>query len=114
MTKYLGIAATAYGKVSGTELGGRYAGITLFKGIPYAAPPVGELRWRAPREVQGWDGVRECTSYAPVCVQPTGGDLNAEPWATDFYFAGSRPMSEDCLYLNIATGAASADSRRGQ
>ena len=112
MTKYLGIAATAYGKVSGTELGGRYAGITLFKGIPYAAPPVGELRWQAPREVQGWDGVRECTSYAPVCVQPTGGDLNAEPWATDFYFAGSRPMSEDCLYLNIATGAASADERR--
>lgn len=106
MSQYIGIVNTKYGKVSGIELSGRYSGITMFNGIPFAAPPVGQLRWKPPADPSCWDGVRECISYAPTAIQPTGGDLNSEPWATDFYYAGARPMSEDCLYLNVTTGAA--------
>jgi para-nitrobenzyl esterase len=45
------------------------SGIRVFKGIPYAAPPVGELRWRAPQPVQAWDGIRTATEWGPRCVQ---------------------------------------------
>ena len=56
----IGIVNTAYGRVSGEEING----ITVFRSIPYAAPPTGELRWRAPREHEPWDGVRECTGIS--------------------------------------------------
>jgi carboxylesterase type B len=61
--------------------------VRVFKGIPYAAPPVGQLRWRAPQPVSAWSGVRDATSFAMACMQP-GRDL---------------PMSEDCLTLNVWT-----------
>lgn len=108
----IGIVKTKYGLVSGVECTGEYAGVTMFKGIPYAAPPIRELRWRPPVDPDAWEGIRECDSYGPVCIQPTGGDLNAEPWATDFYCAGSRPMAEDCLYLNVTTGVGSSSEKR--
>ncbi len=112
MANTIGTVKTKYGLVTGVELTGKYEGITLFKGIPYAAPPVGDLRWRAPRDPKPWDGVRSCDSYAPICFQPTNGDLDAEPWHTDFYYMGTPPMSEDCLYLNVCTGAKEAGDKR--
>ncbi len=112
MSEYIGVVQTTCGKMTGVEYGGQYEGITEFRGIPYAQPPVGDLRWRPPVDPKGWSGVRECTSYGPICVQPTEGGLDAEPWATDFYFMGNMGMSEDCLYLNVCTGAASAGEKR--
>jgi len=102
---------TKYGLVSGVPLEGRYAGITLYKGIPYGAPPVGPLRFLPPQDPAPWDGVRRCDRYGDACVQPTNGDLDAEPWATDFYYMGNPPMSEDCLYLNVASGARPGGNR---
>lgn len=79
--------------------------ITVYKGIPYAAPPVGELRWRAPQPASGWTGVRDCFEFGPVCYQRTPGkDPNAfysKEWHVDPEIA----VSEDGLYLNIWTGA---------
>lgn len=109
---YIGTVQTKHGAVSGVELTGKYEGITMFKGIPFAAPPVGDLRWKPPVDPHPWSGVRECSSYGPICIQPTNGDLDAEPWATDFYYMGTPPMSEDCLYLNVTTGAARAGEKR--
>ncbi|MCM5704523.1 carboxylesterase/lipase family protein [Larsenimonas salina] len=65
---------------------------TVFKGIPFAAPPVGENRWRAPQDVTPWEGVRDATQFAPSCLQkPMDGD---EAPIYD-------NLSEDCLYLNV-------------
>ena len=110
--KHIGIVQTKYGAVSGVKLDGKYEGITMFKGVPFAAPPVGELRWKPPIDPKPWKGIRSCDSYGPVCIQPTNGDLDAEPWATDFYYMGTPPMSEDCLYLNVTTGAAEPGEKR--
>ena len=71
-------------------------GLTVYRGIPFAAPPVGDLRWRAPQSAAKWDGVRQTTNFAPGPIQ------------------GSRPpsgISEDCLYLNVWTPAKSAKDR---
>jgi para-nitrobenzyl esterase len=82
------VASTDAGKVSGT------AGPALitFKGIPYAAPPVGALRWKAPQPAPHWTGVRETRSFGAACPQ---GSEHKEPWAQ------VGPMSEDCLFLNV-------------
>lgn len=80
------------GKVLGTH--DKVTGIYSFKGIPFAAPPVGELRWKAPQSVQSWSGVRKAVSFGPRPMQlPIFGDMNFR----------SNWMSEDCLYLNIWT-----------
>lgn len=76
-------------------------GVAAFKGIPYAAAPIGALRWRPPRPCPAWDGVRACDTFGPSCPQP--GPLLGPPPAE---------MSEDCLYLNVWTAAASAAERR--
>ena len=104
----LGTVTTKYGQMQGVE----EEGVLLFKGVPYAAPPVGELRWKPPVDPQPWDGVRVCDTYGPRPVQPTQGGLFFEPWGTDFYYMGFPACSEDCLYLNIATDAQSADEKR--
>ena len=77
----------------------RDASITVYKGIPYAAPPIGELRWRAPQAPIPWQGVRKADQFGSLCPQsqPPGAQL---------------PMSEDCLFLNVWTGASSASERR--
>ncbi|MBW3083483.1 carboxylesterase/lipase family protein [Bifidobacterium phasiani] len=78
--------------------------ITVFRGIPFAAPPVGDLRWRAPRPAEPWTGTLTAHDFAPACPQPTPGDSNAfydREWGTDPAIA----LDEDCLYLNVWTPA---------
>ncbi len=102
------VVRTQSGSVSGLRSGGSGGvdsggGVVhIFKGIPYAAPPVGELRWNAPRPVVPWTGVRKCESFGPSPMQ-------AKPavyWAyTTEFLIPEKPISEDCLYLNVWTGA---------
>ena len=78
------------------------SGIRMFKGIPYAQPPVGDLRWREPQPPRNWTGVRKADRFAPRCAQrPVFGDMNFR----------SNGMGEDCLYLNIWTPAKSGDAK---
>jgi para-nitrobenzyl esterase len=84
-------------------------GITAFKGIPFAAPPVGDLRWRAPQPAAAWEGVKECTRFAASAMQNTPRPFSM--WTQEF-IAPAEPLSEDCLYLNVWTGAASAAEKR--
>ena len=80
-------------------------GVRVFRGIPFAAPPVGELRWRSPQPVQPWRSVRHAESYGPRCIQagyPT----------SSVYARPASPTSEDCLYLNVWTTAEAADEAR--
>ena len=84
--------------------------ITSFKGIPFAAPPVGKNRWRAPQPCENWEGVRNCFEFAPISVQDTpgiGDDIYCREWHVD----PEIPMGEDCLYLNIWTNAKSTDEK---
>ena len=84
--------------------------ITSFKGIPFAAPPVGINRWRAPQPCEDWEGVRDCFEFAPISVQDTpgiGDDIYCREWHVD----PEIPMSEDCLYLNIWTNAKSTEDK---
>ncbi len=75
--------------------------ITSFKGIPFAAPPVGGNRWRAPQPCAPWQGDRQAFEYGPIAMQDKGkpgrDNFWSREWAVDF----DLPMSEDCLYLNI-------------
>ena len=83
---------TAEGILEGKDL----SGIKVFKGVPFAAPPVGNLRWKAPQPAKHWDDVREAKEYGPNPMQePLFGDMNF----------GTKVNSEDCLYLNIWTPA---------
>jgi para-nitrobenzyl esterase len=85
-------AGTEVRTKSGVIAGAVANGVVSWKGIPYAAPPVGELRWRAPRPVAPWTGVRLATEYAHDCMQ--------EPFPSDAAPLGT-PPAEDCLYLNV-------------
>ncbi len=102
------IAKTENGQVRG--LPAADPRVTSFKGVPFAAPPTGKNRWRAPQPCENWEGVRDCLEFAPIPVQDTpgiGDDLYCREWHVD----SEIPMSEDCLYLNIWTNAKSADER---
>jgi len=85
--------------------------ITAFKGIPYAAPPVGKNRWRAPQPAASWEGVRTAYKFAPISMQaPPGRDpdnLYSREWNVD----PDIEMSEDCLYLNVWTPAKKTDEK---
>ena len=83
------VVPTNDGPVRGTTAGT----VNEFLGIPYAAPPVGNLRWRPPRPPARWRGVRDAAQFGPSCPQPPGP------------FAPPAPFSEDCLYLNVYTPA---------
>jgi para-nitrobenzyl esterase len=89
--------------VTGGEVQGVVSnGIASFKGIPFAAPPVGDARWRAPQPVKPWSGVKKAEKIAPACIQDTaiGRTLGAPP-----------DISEDCLYLNVWTPAKTATEK---
>ncbi len=78
------VVVTAQGAVQGKNVDG----VHEFLGIPYAAPPVGDLRWRAPQPPAAWPGVRDATRFAPFCLQPPSP-------------LGGGTGAEDCLYLNV-------------
>ncbi len=90
---------TATGVVSGVALG---HGLEVFKGIPFAAPPVGKLRWRPPQPAAAWRGVLKAGHFGPPCMQPTA-PPRVGPWTR--VFNSQRPSSENCLYLNVWTTA---------
>lgn len=77
---------------AGALAGVRDDGVEVFRGIPYAAPPVGHLRWHAPEPAPHWQGVRDASRYGDACPQPP---LHKEAWAR------VGPTSEDCLFLNV-------------
>jgi para-nitrobenzyl esterase len=83
-------------------------GVTSYKGIAYAAAPVGNLRWRAPQPTAHWDGVRKADHFGNACVQLAG--RSRPPWTEPFMEQGS--IGEDCLYLNVWTAAKTASERR--
>lgn len=72
--------------------------VAVFKGIPFAAPPVGALRWKAPQLAPNWTGVRDCTKFGPSAMQQP--PLPFFVWSEEF-MAPLSPISEDCLYLNV-------------
>lgn len=79
--------------------------ITVFKGIPFAAPPVGNLRWRAPQPAKAWDGVLKADTFGPIAMQDNPGrDPNAF-YAREWNADPEIEISEDCLYLNVWTPA---------
>jgi para-nitrobenzyl esterase len=94
-------AAIGEVRISNGRLAGEvHEGLATFRGIPFAAPPVGELRWQLPHPVRAWQGVRKANAFMPPCIQPSWGE---------YEFAET---SEDCLYLNVWTAAASRRERR--
>jgi para-nitrobenzyl esterase len=103
LASFLGLFVTAGTAMSATPLqvrtergtveGLRVKGVREFLGIPYAAPPVGDLRWRPPVEAKTWEGVRPATQFGPACAQIT----------TLGPFAGPANNNEDCLTLNVFT-----------
>lgn len=95
------------GLVRGIPCG--WAGYTQYLGIPYAAPPVGELRWRAPQPAADWEGVRDCSRGSAICWQPTVGGEGSF-YKREFYPV-SEEKSEDCLYLNVWTPAQSTEEK---
>jgi para-nitrobenzyl esterase len=95
------IACAAAGKVgvvvkapAGPVKGNTQNGLHVFKGIPYALPPTGDARWKAPAAVPPWKAPFDATKFGPACVQPVTGGIYAETLS---------PMSEDCLSLNVWT-----------
>lgn len=99
---------TKYGVVRG--LPAADPRVTSFKGIPFAAPPVGENRWRAPQPVKSWDGVLNAYEFAPISVQDRpamGTDIYCREWHVD----KDVKIDEDCLYLNVWTPANSVDEK---
>ncbi len=82
-------------------------GVIVYKGIPYAAPPVGELRWQAPQAVKPWEGVRVCDTFGPIGPQP--GNAPGTFYGDEFYWEGTPEQSEDCLYLNVWAPAKAKD-----
>lgn len=94
------LVKTASGTLEGT--GPQASGVRHFKGIPFAQPPVGNLRWTVPQLPASWNGVRQAKEFGPRCMQqPIYGDMGFR----------SNGMSEDCLYLNVWTPAKSGGER---
>jgi para-nitrobenzyl esterase len=94
------VVSTSDGAVRGTTVGT----VGEFLGIPYAAPPVGALRWRPPAAAASWSGVRDATQFGPSCPQALTGNPLLPPG----------PISEDCLYLNVYAPAVNSDDQGGR
>ncbi len=93
------IAASANGLLSGKI----EDGVAVFRGIPFAAPPLGELRWREPQPVASWEGVRNADQNCNSCIQPKASGLS---------MGGLGAVSEDCLYLNVWTPGIDPGAKR--
>jgi para-nitrobenzyl esterase len=87
----------------------KQTGVTAYKGIPFAAPPVGSLRWKPPQPVQPWSGIKNCIQFGPSPMQPK---------PISFLFLGpefvvpASPLNEDCLYINVWTATSTAEEKR--
>lgn len=101
------VVKTDAGEISGTV--SQDKSVHIFKGIPFAAPPVGELRWKAPQPVTPWKGIKDCTEFAKSPIQ---GKPNEFGVYTREFLIKDEPLSEDCLYLNVWTGAKSIAEKR--
>jgi para-nitrobenzyl esterase len=102
------VLTIADGQVKGVET--EVPGILLYKGIPYAAPPVGDLRWREPQPVVPWSGVRVCDTFGAAAPQKL-----TEPgsfYDKEFYAQSPHVKNEDCLYLNVWTPAAGKENAK--
>jgi para-nitrobenzyl esterase len=102
-TKEPGISTTVNidsGQIAGVQ--DSLSGVISFKGIPFAAPPVGELRWKAPQPVEAWDETRNCMEFGPSPMQAAPAPFMF--WSEEFLIP-EKPIGEDCLYLNVWTGA---------
>ena len=96
-SKSIPVLTVTGGKVEGVPSDS--AGVLVFKGIPYAAAPVGELRWKKPQPVQPWDGVLKADHFGKIAMQDP---LDSSSfYVKEFYQDGLPPMGEDCLYLNV-------------
>ncbi|KAI1265191.1 alpha/beta-hydrolase [Xylariaceae sp. FL1019] len=89
------------GLLSGTC---QHNGTRAFLGVPYAAPPVRELRWRPPQPLSPWSGVRPAHEFGASCIQP-------HPPTNSIFYGGETEFSEDCLFLNVWTGSESSQGR---
>lgn len=103
----LSVAKTDAGTVSGVK--NSTGDVTSFKGIPFAAPPVGDLRWKAPQPAKHWNGVKKCDAFGPSPMQ-----AKPVPFMvyTSEFLIPEKPISEDCLYLNVWTGAKTKAEKR--
>ena len=91
-------ASTRIETISGPIAGTTERGVRVYRGIPYAAPPVGDLRWKAPEPPTPWTALRDCTEFGPACPQPPRANVGK--------------TSEDCLSLNVWTAAPGAGAKR--
>ena len=102
-------AASAYAEVREASVtGGKVTGVAAngivsFKGIPFAAPPTGELRWKAPQPLKPWTGVKDASKFGPACMQ--------DAMFPQIFGAPMTQLSEDCLYLNVWTPAKTAGDK---
>ncbi len=93
------------GSLEGSSLA---SGVRVFKGIPYAAPPVGDLRWKPPQPPKQWSGVKKADKFSDSCMQAL--TRSREPWTKEFMVQNE--ASEDCLCLNVWTGAKNTTEKR--
>ena len=102
---FIAVVPTEAGLVSGVKTGH----IIAYKGIPFAAPPIGDLRWKAPQPAKHWDGVRKCIAFSASPMQSK--PVPFMVYTSEFLIPES-PISEDCLYLNVWTGAKTKTDKR--
>ncbi|XP_044515366.1 carboxylesterase 4A, partial [Gracilinanus agilis] len=98
------VAATKYGVLQGKQTHVGKTIVNIYLGVPFAKPPLGNLRFAPPEPPESWDNLRNAATFPPACLQPSWGQI------TNLYFSNQKPgvllqFREDCLYLNIYTPA---------
>jgi len=101
------VIATDKGKVEGVFNEDKT--VRIFKGIPFATPPIGDLRWKAPKPAKSWEGIRPCKDFSASPMQNKPKPFYC--WTEEF-IAQPEPLSEDCLYLNVWTSATSVKEQQ--
>lgn len=104
----IGSVPTESGLIAGIK--GHNPDIMVFKGIPYATPPLDNLRWKEPLPAGKWEGVRKCDTFGPVAMQKMSAPRGE--YTPEFFIPPDASMSEDCLYLNIWSSARSSKEKR--